>query len=729
MKKNIFGLIFMLCIGFQLSFCYALQAQGITLVNDTIDLTPLIPKTVDILANDLIPPGDSIRILYVVGDSYGYVSVTGQSGGSFTFVANYLGNKWGAPPVVRGSYHIIDFTLDTNATALLIFRIRDYSYDSLYLNNINARFDACGIHFFGPEHARFEAPKFSGKNTIFLSTLWIGGLDQNSNLHLAGQRYGQGPNYGSAHTKFDYWAGPVMDSTAYSIYQDTLWNYIWNLKRSEIEYHKAHWNDAGYQPIYDILTWPGNGNTSLGQAASLAPYFDRNGDGIYNPMDGDYPLIRGDQALFFIFNDDRNFHSETQGKKMKVEIHGMAYVFDLPNDSAFNNTVFLSYKLFNRSETTYYKTYLGVFTDIDIGYPNDDYLGCDVERSYYYGYNGTPVDGSGQPEAYGANPPAQSVTILGGPYLDPDGCDNPSFKGNTLKGPSFKGDCSIVGLDSATIKMFYGPGNADSGNFIVRSEAINGINFGDSIPDNERLGMTRFVYFNNSGVPGYMTDPLYPIEYYNYLRGLWRNGDSIHYGGNGTGPVCHFLFPGLSDTCNWGTGGEQPSPKLWTETSSGDVPGDRRGLGCSGPFTFTPGQEQDLDLAYTFARDYTGNHPGGSIGILGERTDSIRKHFISNVLPDGNSFNGIEKRTGASLQVQVFPNPASSRAYLRFDGNVNEPVTIRLYNANGLLIGTEKRTPVNRMITLDLSGSSSGLYILLIQTKGQEVTKKLSIIK
>jgi hypothetical protein len=62
-------------------------------------------------------------------------------------------------------------------------------------------------------------------------------------------------------------------------------------------------------------------------------------------MDGDYPLIRGDQALFFIFNDDRNVHSETQGNKLKAEIHGMAYVFDLPGDTAFNNTIFMNYKI------------------------------------------------------------------------------------------------------------------------------------------------------------------------------------------------------------------------------------------------------------------------------------------------------------------------------------------------------------------------------------------------
>ena len=256
MKKHIYIFIFLQEILISLVSGNYLQAQGIILVNDTIDITPMIPKTVNILANDIIPAGDSIVLLC---NSDLYISVTGQVGGSVTFVANLLGDQWGVPPVYAKVYRVHDYTLDTIALGRLIFRVRDYSYDSLTVNNINARFEASGIHFFGPDHGRFEVPKFSGKNTIFLSTFWMGGLDQDSVLHLAAQRYGQGPNTGNAHTKFDFFAGPVTDSGAFSIYQDTLWNYVWNLTKPEIEYHKLHWNDLGYLPIHDILTWPGNG--------------------------------------------------------------------------------------------------------------------------------------------------------------------------------------------------------------------------------------------------------------------------------------------------------------------------------------------------------------------------------------------------------------------------------------------------------------------------------------
>ena len=188
------------------------------------------------------------------------------------------------------------------------------------------------------------------------------------------------------------------------------------MTKQEIEYHKTHWNSQGYVAPVNIVNWPGNGNTTYGQAAELAPYYDNNGDGKYNAADGDYPLIMGDEAIYAIYNDDRDVHKDSGGKKMKIEIHLMTYAFDLPDDSAFKNTIFFNYKIFNRSSRTYYNTYLGAWADLDIGYGQDDYIGCDVGRNSFIGFNGSVIDGTGQSDAYGAHPPAQSVTILGGTH-------------------------------------------------------------------------------------------------------------------------------------------------------------------------------------------------------------------------------------------------------------------------------------------------------------------------
>jgi hypothetical protein len=703
MKNIFFGTKLFLVIFIQLFFLNNIHSQVFFLVNDTVHLTPEIPKTMNFLVKDLIPSGDSIRVVGAMGN--GYVMCTSQSGNNYTYVANQNGTQWDYGTESILTYRVYDFTLDTNATAKIVFLINDNSYDSIFMNNINAQINSTGYQLTRPHGngAGFEVPKFSGKNTIFVSTLWIGGLDDKDSLHLAGARYGQGPATGAPRTHSDYFAGPVMDSTAYSIYQDTLWNYVWNLKKSDIDYHIAHWQDQGYKPIHDILTWPGNGNVSLGEADKLAPFYDRNNDGIYNPMDGDYPLIRGDQALFFILNDDRSVHMETYGEKLKVEIHGMAYVFNIPDDSALMNTVFMNYKIINRSANTYHKSYIGVFTDTDIGFPYDDYIGCDVERSYYYGYNGTPVDGSGQPGSYGANPPAQAVAIIGGPYMDPDGIDNPKV---------------------------------DSLGHQLCNASVNGTGFGDGIVDNERYGMTDFVWFdNNGGVPSWAEDPLYSPQYYMMLQGIWNDSVPMTYGGDGHAPSsygspCKFMFPGTSDTLCWGTGCVLQTPLNWTEFTANNAPWDRRGLGSSGPFTFNPGQEQELDLAYTFARDYNNNYPDGSLNKLRNYIETIEGYFDSNQLPDGSSFNGIASQPGnSSIKILFYPNPASSQVNILFDRIISTPVSIRVYNANGVLVSSESSTPSGRLITIDISGLSAGLYLFSTEFNGQVITKKISVIR
>ena len=83
------------------------------------------------------------------------------------------------------------------------------------------------------------------------------------------------------------------------------------------------------------------------------------------------------------------------------------------------------------------------WVDTDLGYAFDDFVGCDVSRGLGYCYNGAAVDGNGEPESYGDQPPAIGVDFFQGPYMDPDGFDNPSFDGDSTAGPSFGGSCDI----------------------------------------------------------------------------------------------------------------------------------------------------------------------------------------------------------------------------------------------------------------------------------------------
>lgn len=684
------------------------QRSGLQAFNDTIDLYPNIPVVHDILTNDSIPAGDTVKTVTVYG-VYGQPGVTVDVlrvhdttwKWTFTFTLKTRGYAGEA----GCKYFVRTAPFDT-ATGKIIYRIHDRSFAYLDINNVRARLHSDGNHFFY-ENAEFEVPKGSGKTSIFSNSLWIGGLDASKKLHLAGYRYGQGPTNSSAHSKNDYFSGPLMDKPNYSVYRDTTWYRIWNLKKSDIEYHRQHYWQPGYTPIEDILQWPGNGDTTLGQAWHLAPFSDRNGNGKYEPFDGDYPEIRGDQALFFIFNDDANYHSETQGDPLRIEVHGLAYAFDMPGDSALDHAVFLNYKFFNRSQNTYDSTFLGVFTDIDLGYANDDYQQCDVGRGMLIGYNGTPVDGTGQPYAYGANPPAQGVAILAGPTMDPDGIDNPRT----------------------------GPGGYQLCDF-----SINGLNFGDTVVDNERLGMTRFMYFNNSnaGVPDYMTDPRYAPDYYSFLRGIWKDGTPMIYGGNahpstgGYGPACWFMFPGLSDPLNWGVGCAPPNgPVNWTEVTTGNNPQDRRGLQSCGPFTFHPGDVQEIDIAFIWARDYTSGEPLGSVAKLQTWSDTIRHAFRANRLPDGNPFYGMNDGSASSAAaLKIRPNPARDQVTVTLEGfGKGGGITIELQTLQGkpLRYLTPSGNPGS--VTFSVAGLPGGIYLVRACDSRQVAVAKLLVVR
>ncbi len=579
------------------------------------------------------------------------------------------------------------------------------SYKYLDLNNVRTLCYSYGNGWF-LENAEYEIPKGSKKTSMFSFSLWIGGIDINNNLKLAAYRYGQGPAGATAHTKNDFWPGPLtIDGTA-AVSAETCSDYdrLFPISRIEVQEFVAWWDNQAEYPNYvipkSIIDWPAHGNKALGQAYYLAPFFDVNGDGNYDPKQGDYPyydlsnalcpvnlkpgermarakiknggvngqgveidtmgilvdqVLKGDQTLWSVYNDKGNYHSETTGEPIGMEIR--AQYFDFATNDEINNMTFYSYELINRSTYTLTGTYFSQWVDPDLGYANDDYVGCDVNRGLGYCYNGTPVDGTGQSYAYGAHPPAIGVDFFQGPYMDPDGYDNPSYKGNGLKGPTFRGSCDIVGLNGTVIKMGYGSGGTDSAMFMVRSEAINGVNFGDGIIDNERYGMRRFVYHNNSnaGVPDYMTDPNYAPEYYLFLRGIWKDNSKMIYGGNahfsagGYGPPCDFMFPNLTDICDWGTQGQPPNgAKEWTEVTAKNNPQDRRFMQSAGPFKLEPGACNYITVGIPWARSISGT-PEESVRLLQEVDDKAQSLF-------DNCFAVLNGPNAPDVSIEELPN-------------------------------------------------------------------------
>ncbi len=270
----------------------------------------------------------------------------------------------------------------------------------LDINQVKALIGSGGMNFCKlPAYtAAYEYPASSGHTTIFSSTLWIGGKS-NDSLYLAAERYRQNGR--------DYNPGPVMDTNFYTA-ELPNWNKVWKINKADIDYHIAHWSDGGYTVPASIANWPAMGNTAHGMNYFQAPFQDVDSDFFYNPAAGDYPLIRGDQAIYFIFNDSARGHFDSGGKCMGVEVHGMAYAYN--SNPELQKAVFVNYLFYNRSNRTYDSLYIGNFTDVDLGYCCDDFVGCDSSLSTFYVYNGQLTDAQ-----YGSNPPVQTITMLGKP--------------------------------------------------------------------------------------------------------------------------------------------------------------------------------------------------------------------------------------------------------------------------------------------------------------------------
>jgi len=291
--------------------------------------------------------------------------------------------------------------------ATITLNVRNYAYDTLNINNISALINPFGTLFFNlynqesPPH--FEFPKGSGLHTMFNMTLNLYGHSSSGGEFLSGAKY---QAFGR-----DFFSGPVSNQEVYGIEYDSTWKKVWKLDKNEIDHHKLNFGTEGYNMPVNIKFWPANGNQDLGQAAVLAPYHDYNENGIYDPGNGDYPLIRGDQAIYFIYNDIRSAHTEYNGQGMGAEIHCMVYAFNRPDVEALHNNLFVNYMVYNRGQHTLDELKISVFADADLGYWGDDYSGCDAPLNMGFIYNGDDYDEI-QGGGYGNHPPAQSVMLL-----------------------------------------------------------------------------------------------------------------------------------------------------------------------------------------------------------------------------------------------------------------------------------------------------------------------------
>lgn len=426
----------------------------------------------------------------------------------------------------------------------------------LDINNVRARLMTGGDMWWdnGTSEARYEVPKGSRKNALFAGSVWIGGYDEQKQLKVAAQTYRQSGN--------DYWPGPLDPNTAEISEADcSEWDRFWKVDAATVTKFRALADKgaADGDPEYEvIMQWParGNGAADGGNAIGrnqnplnlysdldYAPFVDLNNNNKYEPLEGEYPDINGDQYIWWVFNDKGNVKNQSNTEGIGIEVQASAFAYstkDFINDATFYN-----YRLINRGSLSLDSTYISTWTDADLGYYRDDYIGCDTSRDLGILYNGVSVDGTGQVNSYGEKVP-------------------------------------MVGID-----FFKGPIKRDTaGGQVVETE----------------LGMTAFTYYNNDN--SVVGNPSNGIQIYNYMSGSIRNGQRFSNdfkGPNtpsrayGEGPTVPFVFTG------------DPGKKAeWSECTCNNPVGDRRFVHSSGPFRLEPGVVNDITIGAVWVADVGG---------------------------------------------------------------------------------------------------------------------------
>ncbi|MBK9175283.1 MAG: T9SS type A sorting domain-containing protein [Flavobacteriales bacterium] len=296
-------------------------------------------------------------------------------------------------PLVMSEYNGTQFLgavggahISYRATGSLVRLVPGGVIEILDLNGIGAAVSPIpsSFHRWPMTPAGFEVYVGDGTQTLFGTAPWLRGKGQ-------GAIHESAPTYANGNEPWPDlpWAGPQADVKDDAFYE--RYHRVWKLDRAMVQHHIAHWNEPDYVLHPDIGDWPGNGDAGNGEPLRLAPFVDLDGDGIYEPHEGDFPEFKGSQAVYSIQHTALDPYGTLAQPSFPFDLHVTHYAVE-HEDAAIRNTLFVNYRFVNRSALTFDSLLFGQFTDFDIGCPDDDLVGCDSTRSLFFGYNGADFD-------------------------------------------------------------------------------------------------------------------------------------------------------------------------------------------------------------------------------------------------------------------------------------------------------------------------------------------------
>ncbi|MBP6235765.1 MAG: T9SS type A sorting domain-containing protein [Saprospiraceae bacterium] len=496
--------------------------------------------------------------------------------------------------------------------------VRPTTQYNMSVNNVRAKIRTGGDFF---EMAGYITPvPASGQlpvSAIYIASIWLAGKDIAGNIRLSASTYRT--------EGYDYFAGPLDVNGTTESQTCKNWDQRFSVNGDNIKKHIQEWNNAQLPgqdfdctkiPV-DVKYWPAQGNPYFAEKYGwelpdqpLAAYWDYNGDGKYNPCDGDYPMLDDDKCQkgfhegklvpaemnFLVYNDNGNEHTLSGPNRLQMEIQVNAFAYSAHDE--LNDMTFYQYKLINKSQDDLTEAYISWFVDPDLGCHQDDYIGYDPVHKMAFAYNQDAIDGINGSSCDGTNTYGSDIPMIGFDFFK-----SPLAPKNFLK-------------DEAGNIVFDADGNK------VLIDPLPGSVLSDTLIE---LGITSFNYMENGSVgnfPAGTHEPRSGSEdgFYNYMKGLWRDGSPLSFGGSG-------FNPGSTDTVKFAFPGNPNDSGGWSMCTSNLANGDRKTLISAGPMLMQAGSVNQFTSGIFTAFDV--KHPCPDISKL-RYTNAIAQNLFDH---------------------------------------------------------------------------------------------------
>ena len=490
--------------------------------------------------------------------------------------------------------------------------------------------------------------------------LWIGGKTETGDLRLAATTYLQRGN--------DFFPGPLRKNGTTDSALMARYKKVWLMEKETIEAHLAVVQKSGKnnQVPVSIKSWPAyevDGTDTI----SIAPWHDANKNGYYDPENGDYPVIKGHQAIFWVMNDNGGLHSESVGKPLKIQVNGMAYVYDCQAnlqdslDFFLKHAAFVDYNIVYRGTEKLTDVFMGEWVDHDLGDYLDDAIGSAPLYQTGFTINADAWDTGLKTDKN--NPGALAVTILKGPVAKTgDGIDN------------------------------------DNNGVVDEAD--------------EKCRMAGFSSYQNSADP-VRGNPHRAPEFYNYLRSNYINGQ----------PFVKSSAAGVRRTRHLFSHGLDPNHPGWHWTQQRTdtlTTGDQRLLITCGSFELNPGDEVPFHLVHYYARN---SKDSNQLPTIIKGAQHLTAVYNGEQIPDCWMLNTDKKQMQSSVPLMVYPNPSKDKVW------VSSPVngSLCVFDMNGRqMLSMSKQT---QQLEIPMAQFSTGIYFIQLISSEGTATSRLILNK